>query len=359
MALEKYIRLCYNTTIMSAARHAQEAPTADQSLMAEFLGGGYDTGELTAVEAVDLLTYPDAPLEEPVRAVAVEHAMQSDSTVYYAHELQGMVGEIGLEKVLELASYMRDAGVAATRALGIEPSPYARSVTWALWDMAKQRYMSKPENLEEAGPDYLYRDQTGDPITTPAVRQTIIDRHVGWEVDAYLQQPGENRYLFPIMGTRGAHTVNTIHRTGRRNSETNELNSHDLARTGEAAIGGLRTAARNIPAQYQEARAARRVSGIGGSMLGNSPRGTADAFHAAELAALKLAAANIRTVPASLKQVREWDPTAPVPPPTPIALKPGDIRAMPTWDEQRGRYVTPTQLTPQYASPLERFVPRA
>jgi hypothetical protein len=341
---------------MTEARHSHETAYADQSLMAEYLNGEYDRAELTAAQAVNLLIYPDAPLKKADHDAAVEHAMQGENIVYYAQELQNMSEEVGLDKVLELASTMRDAGVATTRALGIEPSPYARSVSWALWDMAKQRYTSKPEFLEEAGPDYPYRDQTGDPLASPRVRRTIINRQVGWEIDTHMQQPGENRYLFPIAHTPQETTINEIRRTGRRNGATQELNSLDLARTGEAAIAGLRTEIREIPGRYASARHARQVKGVGASMLGNKPRSDIEAFNNAELTSLAMSAEYVRTVPKLLKEVREWDSQVPVPPPAPVEVQQGDIRLIPTWNKERREYATPTSYVPHYASPIERFV---
>jgi hypothetical protein len=324
--------------------------------MGEFLSGAYDRAELSAADAVGLLAYPDAPLDEATHATVTERTMSRENTVYYAQELQAMSDEVGLDKVLELASTMRDAGMAATRALGIEPSPYAHSVTWALWDMAKQRRTSSPEFLAEAGPDYPYRNQTGDPLTKPGIRQTIINRHVGWEIDTHLRQPGENRHIFPIAHSADEQTVDEIRRTGRRNGDAQELNSLDLARTGEVAVAALRTARHTIPERLRGVQQAHRVSNIGSTMLGAERRPDADAFHAAERQSLRLAAANIRTVPLLLKQVREWNPRTPVPPPAPIQLKPGDIRALPSWDQEQGRYVTPTSYVPQYRNAIERFV---
>jgi hypothetical protein len=171
-----------------------------------------------------------------------------------------------------------------------------------------------------------------------------------------MRQPSENRYLFPITGTQEEFTINKIRRTGRRNGETQELNSLDLARTGEAAIAGLRSEIRDIPGRYASAQRARQVNGIGGSMLGNKPRTDVDAFNAAELTSLKMSAQHIRAVPKLLKEIREWDPQTPVPPPAPVQVQPGDIRFIPTWDKTKQQYVTPTSHVPRYANPIERFV---
>lgn len=202
----------------------------EQPSIEEFLSGAHDTNALTAAEAVELLAYPDLDNNQAEH----EYIVDADNTVAYAQELQRMVGEVGRENVLELAGLVRDAAVNAVKAIGIKPSTHTTQLSWALWDMAKQRVASSDRFLASAGPGYKYRDVVGDALVDPKVRQTIVHRQVGWEVDSQLQLPLTT--LYPLTGTGALKNIHAIQRAGTRKGPKNELDSFSLMQIGEESM---------------------------------------------------------------------------------------------------------------------------
>lgn len=144
--------------------------------------------ELTVDTALGLFTYDDVVGSGHVGETENPHA------VAYAQELVDMYKETGGRQLADLTNRMTTAAITTLERIGIEPSPYASSPTWALWDMAKQRYMAhQPEERRDSSYETRQLDNghsvvpnVGDAIghdqLAVAKRMDIVDRHIGWEV---------------------------------------------------------------------------------------------------------------------------------------------------------------------------------
>jgi hypothetical protein len=120
----------------------------------------------------------------------------------YAHTLVDMSHEVGADKLLELATDMREASGETLLALGIVPSAASTSISWGLRALVEQRRAR--ENAE------AYPELIDDPLSnTPGgarSRLDILDRHLGEEIDSIL---GLNTNLGPH---RAQSTLKTIDR---------------------------------------------------------------------------------------------------------------------------------------------------
>ncbi len=81
----------------------------------------------------------------------------------------------GPERAVQLALRLREECVRITDILGIG-SGYEQSITWAVWDIAKQVYLK-----DHPGETDLARYYIGNPLTDARIQQSIVDRHIGWE----------------------------------------------------------------------------------------------------------------------------------------------------------------------------------
>jgi hypothetical protein len=84
-----------------------------------------------------------------------------------------MFDDFGKIEICRIAECIKGDCEIILRDIGIEaPSGYTKSITWALWDMAKQNfYKMNPEKCDGYYvADYWYNK-----------KQEILDRHVGWE----------------------------------------------------------------------------------------------------------------------------------------------------------------------------------
>lgn len=170
--------------------------------------------EISESEAVDLLSYTDV-LDGFEATSAVAHTEESPSGRKYTKKLMEMAKEVGKEKLIATATTLKQACLDELKRLDIEPSEFASSVSWALWGLAKQRYLS--ENPQESSPDYKLGDPLAEDDTAGEILNGIVDRHVGWEYDR-------------------AHHV----KTGQRN-QTGQLRSKDLAALGARLRGSHKT----------------------------------------------------------------------------------------------------------------------
>jgi hypothetical protein len=77
--------------------------------------------------------------------------------------------------IVDLANRLRAKLLRSTADLGLDVSDFARSESWALWDIGKQLYLfNHPRASSE---DY----RLANPLTDLTLQQEIVDRMLGWE----------------------------------------------------------------------------------------------------------------------------------------------------------------------------------
>lgn len=114
----------------------------------------------------------------------------------------------------------------------IAPTIYAPSISWALWDIAKQSYLAK--HPEKSSPEY--RDSLQDPFSLSSKgdqkRAEIRERHVGWEVMRRFDQGEVRTADLPVEAQQ-------ILTSGLRN-ETGQLKSFELAKLGRIVSDSIK-----------------------------------------------------------------------------------------------------------------------
>ena len=179
-------------------------------------------------EANDLLGYGDVdftPEEAQLVADSEQDPEKSAQKRKYVDALINMAEQYGKDAVLQTAENIRNACFEELDRLGLQPSKFGRSITWALWDMAKQRRLF--EYPTESHPDYELGNPMADDEWGAKIRQVIADRHVGWEYDAATGFGNAIDAVAPL----GPESANRIILSGQRN-DTNQLRSLEYSRLG-------------------------------------------------------------------------------------------------------------------------------
>lgn len=199
------------------------------------LDGHYDrAGELSGRQAVLRLMYTDVPMSDHGRRESTAHTLSAPNTFAYARELQAMDTEVGIETVDTLAGEMSGAAVDVLRTLGMEPTGYAKSTSWALHDIAKQRCLSR----EAHDDNYPYADSIGNMLAQPELRLLSIDRMVGWEIDLAARNDRLNQIDTSALFDADPQIdekILAILRDGRRSPKfPYELSSEAIGQLGKA-----------------------------------------------------------------------------------------------------------------------------
>lgn len=155
---------------------------------------------LSNKEAVELLSYTDILDGDEARG-AIEYTETSPNAQKYAAELQLLYEKHGWKKLDGLARDLQEKCLDMFSPLGIKPSKFAQSKSWALWDIAKQHYyFSHPNETSEQYTGLNRSIKLADPFEdTPAgalKRHEIVSRHLGWEADLAIR---EGRYSLDTL----------------------------------------------------------------------------------------------------------------------------------------------------------------
>ncbi len=132
------------------------------------------------------LSYQDTPLSEDEKKATLKAALGMESSNKYATILQS-IRSWDRSSIEDMAEKMRIECLGYLEQLGVKSSAYGQSGTWAVWDIAKQLYMLRHPEESDSTKYHL-----GNPFTDERVRQDIVDRHLGWELDNYLWEPSDS-----------------------------------------------------------------------------------------------------------------------------------------------------------------------
>lgn len=130
----------------------------------------------TTIDAIKAyLSYQDT-VPEGKREDEFQGTLNLPSAHTYARALLDLFSSHGEKAVIERARLIVSECGEVLAALGMEPSCWGRSISFAAWDMAKQHYFYTHQT--QATEKYPPRD----PMTDETLRAEIVNRHVGWEV---------------------------------------------------------------------------------------------------------------------------------------------------------------------------------
>ncbi len=221
--------------VSSATNFAPKAPRLDAAVLKDKLTEVDillpDIKELLAekdVPSVDeiadlYLRYQDAPISEEAKKSQFEVGELDESRAKYAQALQIMMRERSPEIVVSNAEMMRDELLAILGRMNFTHTPYARSVTWALWDMGKQyHYFTHPDEADK-------RYTIANPLDSSEKRDEILHRHLGWEFHAAYIKKRLSQELLGLIDTH-PEIKELISKEVKTN---NSLSSLDLAELGK------------------------------------------------------------------------------------------------------------------------------
>ena len=170
------------------------------------------------------LGYQDAEIPEKDKKNALDFVRASESGKKYADALTEMTGKRNLNEYENSASKMVAECSDILNRLGITPTPYAGSKTWAMWDIAKQyHFLLHPE---EADPKY----RIADPIEDSTKRDEVVDRHVGWEAYAAWRR-GDRDFVEQLSLVSRGRALSYLEREPKQRGT---LSSNELAELGSA-----------------------------------------------------------------------------------------------------------------------------
>lgn len=146
-----------------------------------------DSPTLSDENAIQLLSYVDVLIDEGARQAMIAEVKASPEGQEYKKILQKLVIEHGLDAVRELATQLYETFQANARKLRLPITPRGRSISWAIRDLAEQRYAAEhADEVEVARQHDDFGIKVGDPFgdTDEARRKKreIMDHHMGLEL---------------------------------------------------------------------------------------------------------------------------------------------------------------------------------
>ena len=185
-----------------------------------------ETAEFLRGRVIDQdLAYQDATLPEEVKQRMLDWSRKSESAQKYADSIVQLSQRANLETLRETAKGLVQTMSTEAARLGIPVSPYGTSNTWAMWDIGKQNYFFTHQ--AENDPSY----EIGDPLTSEAKREEIINRHLGWEAYAAFRGNAAPEWKQKIMSDR--EFANALELLNKPPKQNNSLSSKDLAELGK------------------------------------------------------------------------------------------------------------------------------
>lgn len=130
---------------------------------------------LTTSQAERLLSYADV-LDDPT--VALDYVRTDKNAISYTKELVSLSENYGQIALATFSHRVRSRYATSVDRLGIDTSEYGKSITWPLWDLAKQSYLAK--HPEQSSLEYKLADPF-DPAHQVEKIAEISNRHLGHE----------------------------------------------------------------------------------------------------------------------------------------------------------------------------------
>jgi|LakMenEpi03Aug12_release.lakeMendotaPanAssembly.Ray.scaffolds.fasta_scaffold01292_7 TP901 family phage tail tape measure protein len=117
---------------------------------------------------VSLINYSDV--------TGVQSAI-TDNGMKYAKALADAANALGdIKPIEDLAKTMQETLKKQLGDIGLQPSQFGISQSWAMWDIGKQLHLK--QNPSESSNKY----RLADPLSDPQLQQEMIDRMAGWEI---------------------------------------------------------------------------------------------------------------------------------------------------------------------------------
>lgn len=185
-----------------------------------------DLAEKNAVPlntAVQLLSYWDMPISDERKAELESYTLNSPNGRKYAQTLVELFAEYGIQTLQDFSLQAIDQMRDELDYRGLAPSMYGESISWFLWDVAKQAYYDR--HPKEADPEYTI----GNPMVEISKLDEIVDRHLGWEIYSQYQAASNKEEFITSHDLVDDKIRNLLIRQPKPNGT---LSSKDLAKLG-------------------------------------------------------------------------------------------------------------------------------
>ncbi|MEN9920902.1 MAG: hypothetical protein RL538_795 [Candidatus Parcubacteria bacterium] len=173
----------------------------------------------------EYLSYQDAVLPEEQRVQMLEWTKTADNAQRYAGSLENLFKHLDVETVRGLAERLQKTMIDVANSIDVPVSPFGKSITWAMWDIAKQEYFV--EHPDESGAGY----EVASPFESEQKCEEIVNRQLGWEAyRAYQQDPSFKN----LLDTKGIPNEARVLLSKAAKESNGTLSSSDLALLGAA-----------------------------------------------------------------------------------------------------------------------------
>ncbi len=121
------------------------------------------------------LAYQDAPLSKQEKERTLNATLSNSSALKYAKVLKETKE---LNAIIALSQKLQKECIDILNHMNLfEISPYTKSQTWSIWDIAKQIYFISHPNETDSN-----RYRIANPLTDTEKEKEILFRHIGWEI---------------------------------------------------------------------------------------------------------------------------------------------------------------------------------
>lgn len=190
--------------------------------------------EVATEEVEDIITtyfsYQDSPnLTSEEKQEIIKRSIKNQSAIKYAKILLKLQEKDELENYYMLSKSLFTRTFKLLSEFEIEPSQYSQSISWSMWDIAKQLYYL--ENPKKSNGNYIL----ADPLEDEDKQEEIINRHIGWILTENIYNGNVDLLLNKIKNS--SYTKKIIdYIIVRTNDETRSVSSHELATLGKEVL---------------------------------------------------------------------------------------------------------------------------
>jgi hypothetical protein len=171
------------------------------------------------------LSYQDADVSDAKKEDMLNRCRELESARRYADSIVEMSQKTNLELIRQEAKELVKTMRSEAERIGVPVSAYGKSLSWAMWDIGKQNYFFTHQT--ENNPAYVI----GDPLTSEAKRDEIINRQLGWEAHhAYRRDPDPEWKQKVSSDPRFVKALELLNKTPKADGQ---LSSRDLAELGK------------------------------------------------------------------------------------------------------------------------------
>lgn len=238
---KQYIRQIYDGVDRNEPernRKQQEKTSALVRSAIEKVKTEWESGKLTSLNLRnEYLAYQDADLSDEVKAQTLEATAHSESAERYESALRDIFSNTSSEEIIEDAEKIKSVALEILESWNLAPSPYTKSRTWALWDIAKQHYIFTEKQAGRELPFNTEKYRNAD-WTDHDKKVEILNRHLGWELYRHFQDGTKQEFFDRLRVSSQGFAIGRLLEAEPKENGT--LSSSDLAELGRLAGLALR-----------------------------------------------------------------------------------------------------------------------